>query len=388
MISLRRSLPWVMALGLAMASLPARADELPEQAPSAERSAIVIELHDARGEVADVGRRIAAELRAAGFEVELVQSGAAASMQRPVARIVVSSVGGAPRATVQIEAEGQTARDVEAAEVQSDLASSVLAVRTVELLRASLVELVKDPVQRGAMPADVMQWIEEATPSPDPVLIAPAPAASPPKAAPPERFLLPEVLPLTPNAPIPDAIDMRARKPRANDYDKQVWLGGGFASVISGGSLGLSFGPRIKARKELPYSFSLGGDVLFTGPVHGVAAKSIQIIAMGEATYAFGTTDSIVSPYLSAALGIHVYRSTVQAQLHSLSVPGDQTGLAFAASSGAGLRFEMAPWAHFLVEAAAMFVVPEPIIVDTIAPGLGAHFPMMTSSLGLELSPP
>lgn len=380
-----RNLPLVMAVGLAMVSLPARAEDLPELAPKSARSAIVIELQDSRGDVADVGRRISAELRAAGFEVEVVQSGVLPAVHGPVARIVVSSAGGAPRATVQIEAGGQAARAVEATEVQSDLAPSVLAVRTVELLRASLVELVKDPVQRDAMPADVMQWLEEATPPPDPVLIEAAPAL-PPRVAPPERVLLPVILPLSVNTAVPDGIDMRA--PRPNDYDKQLWLGGGFASVISGGSLGLSFGPRIKARKELPYSFSLGGDVLLTGPVHAVAAQSIQVIAMGEATYAFGTTDSITSPYLSAAMGIHVYRSTRQAQLHSLAMPGDQAGLAFAASTGAGLRFEMAPWAHFLMEAAAMFVVPEPIIVDTVGVGLGAHFPMMTSSLGLELSPP
>lgn len=389
----RHSLAMVMALGVAMVTPLAQAEDVPELAPNSQRSTILIELHDTSSDVADVGRRIAAELRAAGFQVELVQPRAApidpAANPGLVARIVVAEAQPAPRVSVQIEAAKQPARVVEADGVQSDLAPSVLAVRTVELLRASLVELVKDPAQRQAMPSDVMHWLEESTtPDPAPLVAAPPIAQALPQQAPAERFFLPAVLPYGPDKVerMPDGWEPKA--PRPSDYDKQLWLGGGFASVISGGSLGLSFGPRFKLRKELPYSFSLGGDVILAGPVHGVAAQSIQVVAMGEASYAFGTTDSVVSPYLSASLGIHVYRSTQLAQLHSLSQPGNQAGLAFAVASGPGLRFEMASWAHFLIEVAALIVVPEPIIVDTIGPGLGAHFPMMTSSLGLELSPP
>jgi hypothetical protein len=111
-------------------------------------------------ELAEAPTRIVAELEAAGFEVEVVDGDPALDPREQLARIESRTAPGAtPVATIMLASAG-TSADIWVADrvtakttvrridiAQTAQAASILAVRTVELLRASLLETrTADPV--------------------------------------------------------------------------------------------------------------------------------------------------------------------------------------------------------------------------------------------------
>lgn len=152
---------------------------LSSTALAAASRVVVIRPADAAATVGEAITRVEAELRAAGFEVVGVQSSDAAPSReelarqveahRAVAALSISYREGATSAELWVvdEVTDKTViRNVDVGGAPSD-GPSVLAIRAVELLRASLIEVTvprpSAPPAADEVPDDVQDFAEEAT---------------------------------------------------------------------------------------------------------------------------------------------------------------------------------------------------------------------------------
>jgi len=399
----------VRSLALAAALFAALLVVQPVRAQPAARSRVVIAARsDATDRAADVSRRIAAELRLAGFEVIIEHvapvgapepppaGGAAhAGVSAPFARIVLTSTG-------EIEADVwvhhpvsgvPSARRVDAHDVEAASSQGALAIRAVETLRGAMFNLSRDPKLVGALAADVLAWAE-ASPEAAAEQPPPVPPATPPAtprqrpAARPSLYLLPAV-DVSADAPAPPPpVPEKPEVPSPRDQmDSQTWIGGGFSTLGAFGSLGLSFGPRLSVQHELPYSFSIGASAIGMFPVHNVGADAHQFVGLGEGVYRFGRKGWPVQPHVDLGLGVHAYETARFVAATTSSPSGKQVGVGFAIASGFGADFPIGSHVRIALEIAALFVIPEPVIAFGFDHTDGARTPMITSSLGLELAP-
>jgi hypothetical protein len=136
--------------------------------------------------VTDATARLSAELGAAGFSVRIVEGSGGADARAEVERvegsfatisIVALARGAAADVWIADRVTGKTVvRRVDVADPGAATAASDLAVRSVELLRASLLEIHEQPPPRRALPEEIARFAGPRAP--------PAPAATP-HAAPP-----------------------------------------------------------------------------------------------------------------------------------------------------------------------------------------------------------
>ncbi len=337
--------------------------------------------------MSDVERRLGAELSAAGFEVVKRKADVPESAEdgaRSTFAWIVLSPGKASESLAVWVKDPRTGavvtRLVDASDIDEAEARAALALRTVESLRASLLSL--DPRALRAMPADVAAWakadssvVEPPAPSPEPDRASPRAKAKPDPVGPP---LGPPV------AGAPYAADAdHLRREQSN----QLWVSLSMGALISSGALGLSLGPRIAVEQELPYRFSIGGSVIGTLPAHEVAVDCQQLLALLRASYTIGPRWWVVSPHVGLSVGAHAYRSTIDVSSAVNTVKGGQAGLGFAPTADLGAVVNVAKWGRISVEGSAVFVVPQPELFE--GPGFAddAHVPLITTSIGFELSP-
>jgi hypothetical protein len=384
-------------------------------------------------DIAEATTRLAAELRAAGFEVAVVDArpGVDARTQvertqldpRPFATIALVGTERGAVADVWVADHLSSKTLVRRVDVGADTAvPSALAIRAVELLRASLLEVSASGTRPGAaVPEDVARWMAApaaaATPrpaapaapaaAPPPTPAAPAvvpPAASPPPAAPP---------PVAPRAPLrpppaaaaapgvpssaagtngadrPEPTAPEGTAPRARLLDRTT-VEGGVALLQSFSGFGSSFAPTL--RLTVPGPLQLAGRIAVVAPAIGRevsadagAAALRQELFTVEGVRAFGDDGSgWLVPCVSAGLGGYHLHVDGRGDPGFSSVSTDAWALLM--SAGGGLAGRVTDVATLLLDARLLAVLPEPIvrIAGTEAGRAGA--PMLLVSLGVAAS--
>ncbi|WP_437552594.1 hypothetical protein WME97_15000 [Sorangium sp. So ce367] len=349
-----RSLTLLLWLLLASAPAAARADAAPPGAPSRKAAAaasrvVIVEAGVDDPLVLEAATRLRAELGAAGFEVVRVlrapEGDLRAGLERAAkeadafaaATIVRSRTGATADLWIVDRVTQKTV--VRAVEAAGAAAPSVMAVRAVELLQASLLEAsLQEPQGRAAedggaaVPDDVRRWM--------------APVR--------QRAGMP---------PAPERAGMLAG----------VGVEAGFVALLSADGVGPALGPALRL------SYGAGADgrggalpaglaarLTFAGPTLGptldgeLGTVSVrQEMAFLEAVWALDTGGAIW-PVLSAGVGgIHLFVSGDP--LPPLrSATGDVWSVAAALGGGAGLR--LTDRAALLVDAHAIFAEPRAVV--------------------------
>lgn len=281
--------------------------------------------------------RLAAELRAAGFSVE-EQTAEGADDAR---RLVEEADARGPFATVLLRrARTGAATDVWVADHVThktvvrrmsargagDAADRGLALRVVELMRASLVEgLVLPPAE------DVPE--------------APAPAPTPPP---------PDVAAWTREAV------REPPAPEAGSVDVAIGVAGAFA----GSDVGLAVAPELRVawRPARMWSIAaLGAAPAFGSRVEASqgAATVRQELAILEAAFEPTLVDWI-RPYVAAGGGVYHFDATGYANAPFTNGSADAWTALLAAGAGARLRLTGSTWLVF--DARALMALPRPVV--------------------------
>ena len=266
--------------------------------------------------------RLRAELAASGFEVITLDRAPGASPREavediglhPVATLSIVSTekGAAIDVWVADHLTGKTlVRRVDIASQAAPSAPKVLAIRAVELLRASLLEAASPPPERvlPPIPADVVQWMklpsvapELPPPNPPPVaplLPFPPPLErTPPPADPSPRW--------TPSPPPRVALAPRAAEPSPFAVDL------GAAMIYHLDDNLPSFGPELRLSYRADPSWALSLDVIgpaFTSPRQRSAGSLTPREELAVAEVAFTPLPRApIVPLLSLGLGAdHAY---------------------------------------------------------------------------------
>jgi hypothetical protein len=355
----------------------------------------------AEGVLNEFTTRLQAELQAAGFEVIFVDGTPDIDPSAQVAGVIGASP---PFATVAVVRSEQGAvADVWVADRTSgksivhriDVSSAdlgaprVLAIRAVELLRASLVDL------REASP----------TPAPAPMLARiPVPVGAPPAlppssapagAAPPSS---PRALPGSPsNSPLPGASarppDGEATRPpdpgdRPRPLFEGVTVQASLAALITFGDLGESLAPGIR----VGYGSEQGwlGRIGFVGPKASISLEGAaggasvrEELALVELVYAFGSRDSVLLPTLSIGAGIH--HAAIEGTASPPYVANDDDAWAAAADAGAGLALRAGGRIAFVFDVHTLILLPEPLVFVAGEEVGRAGTPAWLASLGVLL---
>jgi hypothetical protein len=289
--------------------------------------------------------RLGAELRAAGFAVEeRVVDG-----EDDARKIVETSVEGGPFATVLLRRSGaRAATDVWVADHvthktvvrrmgsrgSGDAADRALALRVVELMRASLVEGLVLP------PSD------EEVPAAAPAL---ASAAAPPPAPPP-----PDVATWTREAmhePLP---------PR-----RLVAIALGVEGAFGGPDVGLAVAPVLRVAWRATDAWCIG--LLAAGPGYGArvsaaagSANLRQELALADVAFEPPTRGPIAG---FATLGAGVYHLYASGDATAPFTSGQDEAWAALLGIGAGLRLRLSAAASIVLDAREVMALPRPVVV-------------------------
>ena len=278
--------------------------------------------------------RLAAELHAAGFQVEeRVVDG-----DDDARKVVEEPAEGGPFATVLLRRSGaRAATDVWVADHVThktvvrrmgsrgvgDAADRALALRIVELMRASLVEGLVLPASDDDVPA--------------------APSATP--TPPPARVLPPDVTRWTRDA-------LHELPPRRSPH---VGLALGVAGAFAGPDVGMAVAP----------AWSVGGLVI--GPGFGAhvtgaegTANVRQELALGEVAFE-PAPDGVASFFVS--LGAGAYHLYASGDASSPYTSGHDDAWSALLAAGAGLRVRISGATSVVVDAREVLALPRPVVV-------------------------
>jgi hypothetical protein len=295
--------------------------------------------------------RLAAELRSAGFSVRVVEGSSGGDGRAQVEGEPADGGPAEPFATIAIVTTDRGAvadmwvadhvtkktlvRRVDIRDASASNAASDLAVRSVELLRASLLEV--DSARQQALPADLREWIGE------------------PKAAP---------------RPPPRAV---------------ASIEAAFA-VLAGGSFGASAAPFLRVACELPRSLSLRAAVApavmpstLSTPAGTVELR--QTVAALDLAYAFGLERARLYPVLSLGGGVYALQFEGQAIAPQRSERGSFVSAALV--TGAGLGARILPNLTALADVQVVALQTAPIITVLGSPATSAARVAALPSLGV-----
>jgi hypothetical protein len=333
----------------------------------AEGSRVVIVRDRSADAVVDRAEvRLGAELRAAGFEVE----------ERVVegdddARRVVEDPGeGGPFATVLLRRSGaRTATDVWVADHVThktvvrrmgsrgtgDAAERALALRVVELMRASLVEGLVLP------PSD-----DDLPPGPSPI---PAPA--------PARVLPSDVGTWTRDA-------LHEPPPRRSSH---VGVALGVAGAFAGPDVGTAVAPALRAAWYATPAWSFG--VLAVGPGFGAhvsaaegTANVRQELALGEVAFESAPA-GVASVFVSLGAGAyHLYASGDAVPPYT---SGHDDAWSALLAAGIGLRVHITGATSVVVDAREVLALPRPVVVFASERVAAAMHPGTLGALSLAV---
>jgi hypothetical protein len=369
----------------------------------------------AEGMLSEAATRLQAELAAAGFEVVFVdgtpdidptaQVAAALGASPPFATVAVvrSEAGVVADIWVADRASGKSIVrriDVSAADLG---APRVLAIRAVELLRASLLDLPEASAQPAAAPfltriPVTLGASSGAPPDPGPSL-PPSPPRSP-AAAQPWPVPAPSASAWPPSTPAlhgawanPPSVRAPRKVERAEDRPRALFEGltlqASLAALVTFGGFGESLAPSLAAG----YGWRRGwvARLALVGPkarvdLEGTAAGSASVrdeLAMAELAYAFGSPEAIVVP--TASLGAGVYHASIEGTAQPPYIAYDEDSWAAVAEAGVGLAARAGSRFAFVVDARMLILLPEPVVLVAGEEVGRAGTPAWLASFGLLL---
>jgi hypothetical protein len=298
--------------------------------------------------------RLSAELRAAGFSVRIVLGAPGGDGRAQVEGDAGALPGRSPSepfATIAIVTTDHGAvadmwvgdhvtkktlvRRIDIGDAAATNAASDLAVRTVELLRASLLEVTA--VRKQALPAELQRWIE------------------------------------APKAPEP---------PRRAHFAS---IEAAFA-VLAGGSFGVAPVPLLRAAFELPRGLSLRAVVapaITTTTLHAAAGAVAlrQTVAAIDLAFAFGLEGERIYPVVSLGGGLYDLRFDGQATAPELGHQGSFVTAALVAGAGLGVR--ILPHLTAFADLQVVNLQTEPVVTILGSQVGRAGRPAFLPSLGL-----
>jgi hypothetical protein len=330
--------------------------------------------------VREAATRMRAELRAAGFEVIELEAGAgvdpraqvekAAPDARPFATVLIVPAASGAAAEIWV-ADHLTAktlvRRVVARRTRGARPASALAIRALELLRASLLEVEtgtppeSDEAASGPVPPEVTRWVEHPPPPPrEPEQETPVktPGTTPAKTqAPPEdervsAVAAPEDQPEVPQRPWAPMIEHAG-----------VEIGGGV--LYSVGGLQPAFAPVVRAWFRLAHGLSVRGS--FAGPALGPdlrAAAGVaslhQELATVDLAYIIALPPRWLVPLVSVGGGVLHIHVEGDASAPYAGTTANAWSAIFDAGAGLGIR----PFESFalLLDGHAFLAAPRPVI--------------------------
>jgi hypothetical protein len=322
---------------------PAQAEATPpEVRAAAAPSRVVVLVGDNADDAVlrEAAVRLRAELGAAGFDVVRVARTPGVDLRADMER-AAREAGAFAAATISRSPAGATAdlwiadrltrkTVVRTAEVGGASTPSVLAVRAVELLQASLLESSaprspakgegSDAAER-TLPDDVTRWMAPPQPRPGPL--------------------------------------------------EGLGLEAGAAVLLSTDRLGPALGPMLRlslggSRRELSIPAGVAARLTFTGPVLGPALGGAlgtvsvrQELAVMEAVCTL-ESDAPVAPVLSAGMGVYHLHASGAPEEPYRSAAGEVWSLAAVVGAGAAVR--ITERAAVLVDGHALFTEPRPVV--------------------------
>ena len=343
----------------------------------------VVRTRESAAWIDEATSRVAGELRAVGFRVRVIdrrQPGAAAGpvdAAREVATVAIVATPAGVEADVWVAdkvSDTVRVKRVVEADVSAPNAASDLAVRSVELLRASLLEAT--PKQRAALAPPVVAWL------------AAAPSQTP-KAAPPPTPSAPTPPPTRarPSHAAPASTERRfaANAPSAPRFEVTVQAALG---VLTGPGAGLAVAPAI-VRAGVVHRSGLGARVTGVEALGttrtGGAGASIDVrqgLVAFDATYAFAPPHALLAPHVSAGGGVFVLDADGRAALpaHGLH-PRFATGFLDA---GAGVALRLAPRLALVADVDALVMPSEPEVTIDGNTSFRTGRPTVLASVGLD----
>jgi hypothetical protein len=324
-------------------------------AASGPSRVVIVREHGADPVIDRAEVRLAAELRAAGFEVEeRVVEGDADARQLveepgvvgPFATVLLRRAGGRAATDVWVADHVTHKTVVRRIGAQAGEGSDrALALRVVELMRASLVEPL-------VLPAP------EAEPNP------PSPGGSPSSSAPPTAS------PLQPTPAAPPADVLRwareaIREPAATSSPR-FGFAIGVAGLIAGPDVGPAAGParRVTWRPAPAWTLGLfGASTSFGGDIAARpegSASTRQDLGLLEFGWEYAATTALHVQVCVGGGAYHVVARGVASNAGFVGLNDDTwTGLGAA---GVGFRWRMSPAASLVMDARELLALPRPIV--------------------------
>ena len=296
--------------------------------------------------------RVASELRAAGFAVEerVVDSAEDAR------EVVEDDATGQPFATVLMRrASKGAATDIWVADHVTqktlvrrveggvgDAGTKTLALRVVELMRASLVEPIVLP-----------------------------PPADAPRPAPPPRDVAIWALP-PPRETTPEHLELEA----------------GFTALYASPSFGAAFAPSLTV--GVPVADRFVARVVAIGPAFGRRVEAAegsasvrQELALGELAFALTPRDAVWTP--TFGLGVGAYHLAAQGSAAPPFVGASDDLWSALAAASVGLRVRLAPHARVDFSGRVLVAFPRPTLAFASTDVADGGRPALALSLGLEV---
>jgi hypothetical protein len=325
--------------------------------------------------------RLSAELQAAGFTVRTIEASGddgRAEVERvegsfATIAIVTTEVGAVADVWVADRLTGKTVvRRVDVIDPALPTAASDLAVRSVELLRASLLEL-HEPTQRRRNLPDEITRFAAASPPPAPALPAPARPMMPVSSSPPSALA-------KPRAPEPA---IAARATRSSSLGASVEAA---AALLLSPDAGASFRPLLRVAIDFPAGFSLrlAAAIPFDTTTLVAANGTVDIrqtLVTLDAAYVIGPSRWRVRPVGSIGGGFYALRVDGTAVKPFVGEHHDAT--AGFAAAGVGVRVGLTERLTVLADVQSVVLFPEQLVTATGKTLAHLGRPLFLPSLGL-----
>jgi hypothetical protein len=278
----------------------------------------------------ETATRLEAELRAAGYEVTVVDTPEPVEPETAPATVTIVAHDGTSMPEVWV-ASGAARRRVEIARGPESSTPAALAIRAVELLRASLLEPIRSPVTTPPAP-----------PSLDGV-------------------------------PVAASDTSRAPRGEGRALFEGVGLEVGLAGIYGLGGTGGRLAPTFRA--------SYGSRMGLAGRVTLIGPTSSDQLMIAELAYAFDRWWRLIAPVLSVGGGaMHTHLDDTVTPRHPHL---DTEAWAAVVSANAGVSVRAARTIAVLVDGHGLLAVPTRGAVVGMEPVSGRPMPVGTISLGV-----
>jgi hypothetical protein len=346
--------------------------------------------------VAEATTRLKAEIENAGFRVRVVEAKAGdarAQVEEAIAPECASTTPcEASFATIAIVSTSKgAAADVWVADHVTkktsvrriDVASSAtfasdLAVRSVELLRASLLE-ANAPAHRLELPPDVAQWIAPVE----------APAPAPPIALPPPEEPQPSREPQPqPPRPQPQPLPRPQPQPHPRPHPHPGFFVGVAGGLLASAEVGPTFTPVIRAgyrlRAPLAFRLTIAPSTTATLSFDEGTIRVRQDLFALEAMTSFGLEAAPVRPLL--ALGAGVHHLHLQGDAHAPYSSEGHDVFSFAVTAGTGFVVRVSEPVTLVGEGDLVLLAPRQAIAVAGDDRARVGRPSYLGSLGLAFA--